>query len=887
MRTNLLNKGMKYSLMFVMFFITYAMAFAQPDPDSSQYNRNHLMKFMIEANSEFTMDYSFAKSYFAYEGVDTTSADFYYELLLECPLNTPTIAPTNVNLSQDGIVHWTPTTPGRYYFGIRVFMSDIPEESLVIGNLITVAPTAAQKCATITGQVTLPTNLDSNIYLPGFKMLQVMALPLEQTTYTEPYYGDVTANGRYRIKVPVGSYKLAFSYMDAYKFYPNATDYESAQIITVACGDTVVANMNITAQDFPDRVYFTTYPPLNVELNVNEVYNNYQANAVSTLGNQVFYRIYNEDADPYVTATIDANNGMVSFSSSHPGRHYVKLEAYVAGDSGPRVKQFIEFFVRGEEPVDPTLCAFIVGTVSGLNNPVDSNYIDGTVYAMPTMTGDSLQYDPNWAKRSYMTEINSNGYYALYLPAGSYKLYFYANGYKPEFYNNALDYESAQTITINCGDTLTINAELDVYVPPTMYTLSGRVHNLTSNEGIRAHIRLFLNNDFADSTYNKEFRNSITIENNQDGTYSIELPEGTSFKAYAIPMKQNLYLGEYYNDTYNVEEAELITLTANRSGVDFGLARRSADSTSKFHINGYVKDQTGTPVLSMLTLIRKPAENESENNYTFTNMPTDALGYYDFTHVKEGNYLLFAMPVNRPLLPGFYVNSGIATWNWEEATEIAVPGANGQMPAVLYDVTLPNIVDTLGLGKVSGKIEQSLGKIATFAKLGNGSGISGVMVTAYDANSVPVKYVYTNENGEFNFDKLGFGDFTLKASKIGYGSKSTIVTIDAQNLTTNSNIYMDTKSNEPTSVEETAKSAISINPNPVQNSTTLNFEGNEGNATITISDMQGREMITIYNTLVNGANSVVINASELNSGLYLVKVRGNNTNIQTLMNVVK
>jgi len=1104
MGTNFLQRGMRYSLLAVMFFITFAMAQAQPggggNPTDSTGMR--MMNFNMQVNHLFDQNYRFLSESLLW---DSSSISVNYQLSYASPISSEQfLQPTGMTITDGGRVRWTPTVAGRYYFAVTASTVNGLPQSVTVGNIVTVTPGETPRCATIIGQITTPAGMDSLGYRPE---IRIMAIPVPTSTSALVYNGVITSAGTYRIRVPQGQYKIALQFMNTTKYYNNATTLETAQTLTLACNDTLVANMSITTQDIPNRVYFTSVPT-GYELNSGQI-GTYDVNAASTQGSVVRYRLFNSyvEVDTNVRATINEQTGVTTFSATNRGQHFFVVEAFIpGGDSLARDYQEIHFFVRGNQtPVD-TLCAKIFGTITN-STPVNdsSNYrIRGMVYALPlgiadssewgyggairtyqaeiklngtyvikvpagsykilfnaegfveefynnaqdyataeTVTvvcGDSLRinadltprpvqnrvyftteprgyelnpnevgtYDANavasngsavryryipsnnildsnitvsinpvtgvatfsspvrgehfvgieafvegdslasafqslrfWVRgnqipvdsticatiygtvtnnlivndstisrmrgsvyafplnsdsnnaaggrgmRTFQAEIRANGTYFMRVPAGSYKLLFEAQGFDYEFYNNAQNYDSAQTVTVACGDSLVINAELAAYVPPTMFTLSGRVFNETNNEGIRAIIRLFLNDNLADSTESTNPRRAITIENRQDGTYSIQLPEGTSFKAFAVPMNQNLYLGEYYNNTYNVEEAELIAMTANRSGVDFGLTRRTEDSTSRFNISGRVSDDNNDSVLAMVTLIRKPAVGGNQNEYKFYNMPTDAAGNYNFRNVKQGSYILFAMPVNKPLLPGFYVDAAPSTWNWEEATVIAIPDETSAMPTVQYNIQLRNITDAPGVGRIAGTIEQGMGKIAKFAKLSKGTGVSGVLVTAFDANLKPVKYAYTDDNGVFNFDKLGFGKFTLSASKIGMGSKATTITIDAENLDQTASLYMDVKSNDPSSVEDVLTSNVSIYPNPVQATTNLSFQANEGNATIVISDMQGREVITMYETVINGINTIAIDARELTSGLYSVKVNGENLSLQTLMNVVK
>ena len=65
---------------------------------------------------------------------------------------------------------------------------------------------------------------------------------------------------------------------------------------------------------------------------------------------------------------------------------------------------------------------------------------------------------------------------------------------------------------------------------------------------------------------------------------------------------------------------------------------------------------------------------------------------------------------------------------------------------------------------------------------------------------------------------------------------------------------------------------ISVNPNPVVDEVTISFEVKETtNANLSITDVVGRKLITIFDTqLPNGEYNYVENLGSLERGLYLV-----------------
>ena len=80
-----------------------------------------------------------------------------------------------------------------------------------------------------------------------------------------------------------------------------------------------------------------------------------------------------------------------------------------------------------------------------------------------------------------------------------------------------------------------------------------------------------------------------------------------------------------------------------------------------------------------------------------------------------------------------------------------------------------------------------------------------------------------------------------------------------------------------------------VYPNPAKDIATLSVNlVNSDNATISVVDLMGREVINLgEQSLKSGENQININTSSLNGGLYYVRVVTNNGMVTNKLNIVK
>lgn len=162
-------------------------------------------------------------------------------------------------------------------------------------------------------------------------------------------------------------------------------------------------------------------------------------------------------------------------------------------------------------------------------------------------------------------------------------------------------------------------------------------------------------------------------------------------------------------------------------------------------------------------------------------------GFFRFDRLVEGNYSLYAVPdtaLTNGTVPGYYANN----LRWQDAHYF-------QLNADIFDVDimLPSLDYVLphGEGSVSGYFilpETNLFSEDIFCNsffemddksdFCNG-GLSNITVFLYNSTGTKLlDYTLTDKNGNFYFNNLPFGNFTIDAEKAGYlTTASSVITL--------------------------------------------------------------------------------------------------------------
>ena len=254
-------------------------------------------------------------------------------------------------------------------------------------------------------------------------------------------------------------------------------------------------------------------------------------------------------------------------------------------------------------------------------------------------------------------------------------------------------------------------------------------------------------------------------------------------------------------------------------------------------------DATGLPV-SLLT-----TSPGSGNEFIFNNIP-------------EGNYYLHATPeYNGPFassfLPTFYLNS----LYWQSATLITL----GQ-PQNPYNIQLASYqIINGGTFIINGQIVNA----------GKSANPADQEVLLLDNQNNPVRWTITDANGNFSFDSLPAGTYGVNPVITGLTTYPYYVVLNENTNPAFVKMIISGLIITATDEHKTIKQLFKIYPNPANDIITIGNDGNPDVYQVEIISISGRLLKS--QSLLSGNNSFDI--SDLPSGLYLVKITGNNGNV--------
>jgi hypothetical protein len=246
----------------------------------------------------------------------------------------------------------------------------------------------------------------------------------------------------------------------------------------------------------------------------------------------------------------------------------------------------------------------------------------------------------------------------------------------------------------------------------------------------------------------------------------------------------------------------------------------------------------------------------------------DSMGYYQFSNVLQGIYLVKAAlspaSVNYSgYLPTYYSSNSGGQLLWNNASYATSPNS-----MISYDISLIAGTNSGGPGFVGGLVSQGANKV--------GDPISDILVMVTDVNGNPVGYGYSDNTGAFYIDDLAYGDYILYPEVFGKTTSPAPFTLSAA---VNDINYFRVAVNSTsvdvsmaTSVKEaTILPSISVYPNPVQDILNIDFgQQIQEPVELFIYDILGR---TVSNSLAQSSSFVQVNTSALSEGMYVLELR--------------
>ncbi len=287
-------------------------------------------------------------------------------------------------------------------------------------------------------------------------------------------------------------------------------------------------------------------------------------------------------------------------------------------------------------------------------------------------------------------------------------------------------------------------------------------------------------------------------------------------------------------------------------------------------------------------------------DYTYYNAVnydiTDSTGAFIFNNVRQGHYILWAVPDTTTLpyyLPTYFGD----VLYWQNAYDSLYINANTydvNIHLVPLDSASGHLKILTNNGSISGTVqfdnnmtyEVNIFGQNWFNALGKGSSstIAGKNIPVFlkNTNGDILDWALANDNGDFAFSNLVYQGYTVNAEKASLQSVSPIISLTAANPTVNNVSINIGVHNIVTSVKEInydILSSLTYYPNPVKDNLNLvlNLQKN-AMVDVSILNITGQEIMRNSYSLPEGSNNLALNMSDLSSGMYFIRINTNNSN---------
>lgn len=287
---------------------------------------------------------------------------------------------------------------------------------------------------------------------------------------------------------------------------------------------------------------------------------------------------------------------------------------------------------------------------------------------------------------------------------------------------------------------------------------------------------------------------------------------------------------------------------------------------SYYHMGGHVF--TGSlPIDTGMVYLYKV--NDKDIEPIDTAMFNDSLGYYLFYQLIDGEYFVKAdIPSSSNAYMYYYPTYYSNEIFWTEADTIFHDNTNFE-----YDIHLVSVFQSSnGPGQISGSIffDPSGDK--------NPSAACDVEMLLLDEDGEPITVVYSNEDGEFNFEDIELTSFKVFAEITGKYTDAIDITLDEDNPIVNDIEIVISSNTVNGSVNgisdfEWVSGFGDIYPNPVSESASIHINLVETtDIEIEIYNNLGQLMKQTMQTAFSGESTISMNLSSQRSGIYFLRI---------------
>lgn len=578
---------------------------------------------------------------------------------------------------------------------------------------------------------------------------------------------------------------------------------------------------------------------------------------------------------------IDEESGLMVWENPVRGEYKVPVIVRATCDGGVTYSQItgiFYLFVAGDNPDFTSVlkCNFYDET-----DDIKDFFGKVTVWAADDKD-PGVPPTPN--RKVFTAELRGTSV-TITLPAGKYYLKADVKGYKGQYYKNAFYMKDAKVIEIDENAVVEIDMMLHSIPTPTFHKVTGQVSDAATGEPLPAvvtflPVKWVLGGKGSDNG-NIDFEFDNRVKTDDKGNYSIKLPDTYTYYANAVAMTNtNIYKMQWYEGADSYYEADIIYLDSDKDGINFKL--EAAEATQGY-MSGSVADKDGNIVMSTVIALHK-----GDNSEFKAVTRTDEKGYFNFSNLKYGEYVVLSLPAENSYIPGYYVTGDYATLKWKEATLV---GVGDFAPTMMVDIIhAPSGKDRAkGIARIKGRLIRGLKGISPG---GSGEGnldeaINGGLVYLMDEAGDVVTHFVTDVDGYFELEELAPGTYTLGIDKFGFDSYTETIEIDYSK-----DIEIDTEivlNQVTTSIDyqDFGTAKLLVSPMPVTNISNVSFDGKAGVSNIKLVDITGNVVYQTTLNTIDGKNNFDLDAKNVTAGTYILVIENEENSVAGSITIIK
>jgi hypothetical protein len=516
---------------------------------------------------------------------------------------------------------------------------------------------------------------------------------------------------------------------------------------------------------------------------------------------------------------------------------------------------FVSFQIRAHLVTEPAMDAvqyvyIVVGTAHGLCATIegDVHYTNGD----NVLTGYASAYPLDSSRGGVQRTSIINGHYSINVQDSLFYMVeiYGGNDYVPQI--------ASQPVILGCGESAVVDFTVPKIVSQGSDSAIGYVRLRSNGSPVMAIVTALDSNRVVIGT----------ARTDQNGFYGMVFPRHGAYYVHAQPLDSTL-LDQYYDHSATINGATLLSSGVFHENINFDLDARVVYNNS---ISGTLIGQTNEQLNGLITAYAI-TQRAGHVIVEYSGYTLASGGSFSFSNLPPGTYVLFADPADSTdWVAGYYRENHKAELDWQDATQLTIT-ANTNLTGI--EIKLSKANGHHGHGRVHGNISGEEGRTKQNDHSVQGTKpIAGALVYAIDPDGELSGYATTDADGYYEIRDLGTGLFTIQVDRIGFkGSKIVVNVVDNESSEVPATLQL-AESVSGVPVAGTSIATMEAYPNPARTAVTLSFEAAHGEATVTMVNVAGVEVLSRKITTIDGANTIGLETGSLGAGLYFVKVVG-------------